>query len=195
MAGPPPARPIISLDLEGGRMAINFIDQGERRTTRRTAPREWKGWMVLVFMLAFFGVVIGVNAFMAHVAMSTFGGVDVDSSYRAGQMFERDVAMAETQDERHWRVDGKITQATDGTKSLDLAAHDSSGTPLSGLTATAQFTRPTARHLDRTVSVHEDEPGHFRGNVVLPPGQWDLVIELTRQGERQFRSINRIVIR
>jgi nitrogen fixation protein FixH len=195
MAAPPQARPIISSDPEGKRMAINFIDHGGGRATRRTAPREWKGWMVLVFMLAFFGVVIGVNAFMAHLAMSTFGGVDVDSSYRAGQMFERDVAMAETQDERHWRVDGKIRQASDGTKSLDLAARDSSGTPLSGLTATAQFTRPTDRRLDRAVAIHEDEPGHFRGDVVLPPGQWDLVIELTRQGERQFRSINRVVIR
>jgi nitrogen fixation protein FixH len=176
-------------------MSINFIGHGERREVRRAAPRQWTGWTVLVFMLAFFGVVIGVNAVMAHFAMSTFGGVDVDSSYRAGQMFERDVAMAETQDERHWRVDGKIKQAAGGTKSLDFSARDSNGAPLSGLTATAEFTRPTDRRLDRIVSIQEDEPGHFHGAVALPPGQWDLVIELTRQGERQFRSINRVVIR
>ena len=160
-----------------------------------TTPREWKGWMVLVFMLAFFGVVIGVNVVLAHFAISTFGGVDVDSSYRAGQMFERDVAMAETQNERHWRVDGKIRQAADGTKALDFAARDGNGTPLTGLTAMAEFTRPTDRRLDRSVSIHEDEPGRFHGEVALPPGQWDLIIELTRQGERQFRSINRVVIR
>jgi nitrogen fixation protein FixH len=176
-------------------MSINFTGHGERRTTPRTAPREWNGWTVLAFMLAFFGVVIGVNALMAHLAMSTFGGVDVDSSYRAGQMFERDVAMAETQDGRRWRVDGKIRQAADGTKTLDLAARDSSGAPLTGLTASAAFTRPTDRRLDRTVSLLEDEPGRFHGNAALPPGQWDLVIELTRQGERQFRSVNRVVIR
>jgi nitrogen fixation protein FixH len=176
-------------------MAINVIGHGERRSMRRTAPRQWSGWTVLVFMLGFFGVVIGVNVVMAHLAMSTFGGVDVDSSYRAGQMFEHDVAMAESQDERHWRVDGKIKQATDGTKTLELAARDSNGSPLTGLTATAEFTRPTDRRLDRTVSIREDEPGHFHGNVVLPPGQWDLVVELTRQGERQFRTINRVIVR
>jgi nitrogen fixation protein FixH len=176
-------------------MSTNFIGHGERRTAGRTAPRQWTGWTVLVFLLAFFGVVIGVNVVMARLAVSTFGGVDVDSSYQAGQKFERDVAMAEIQDERHWRVDGKIKQAADGTQTLDLAARDGDGAPLSGLTATAEFTRPTDRRLDRTISIEEDAPGHFHGAVALPPGQWDLVIELTRQGERQFRSVNRVVIR
>lgn len=176
-------------------MSIHLVDHGENLITRSTATREWKGWMVLAFMLAFFGVVIGVNAFMAHLAMSTFGGVDVASSYQAGQMFERDVAMAETQDERHWRIDGKITAAADGGKALDIAARDSTGAPLTGLTATAEFTRPTDRRLDRTLSIREDTPGHFHGNVALPAGQWDLIIELSRQGERQFRSVNRVVIR
>jgi nitrogen fixation protein FixH len=176
-------------------MSIHLVDRGENPITLGTSTREWKGWMVLAFMLAFFGVVIGVNAFMAHVAISTFGGVDVDSSYRAGQMFERDVAMAETQDERHWRVDGKITAAAAGGKALDIAARDSAGAALTGLTATAEFTRPTDRRLDRTVSIREDAPGHFHGDVALPAGQWDLIVELSRQGERQFRSVNRLVIR
>jgi nitrogen fixation protein FixH len=169
--------------------------ESENPAAQPAAPREWKGWMVLAFMLAFFGVVVGVNAFMAHAAFSTFGGVDVDSSYRAGQMFERDVAMAETQDERHWRVDGKITPTTDGTAALDFAARDKAGAVLTGLTARAEFTRPTDRRLDRAVSIREDAPGHFHGTVALLPGQWDLVIELARQDERQFRSVNRVIIR
>jgi nitrogen fixation protein FixH len=39
--------------------------------------------------------------FMAHAAISTFGGVETASSYHAGQMFERDVAMAKAQDAQH----------------------------------------------------------------------------------------------
>lgn len=160
-----------------------------------TAARELKGWMVFVFMIAFFGVVIGVNAFMAHEALSTFGGVDADSSYRAGQMFERDVAMAKLQDARHWTVDAKITRTTGATASLDIVARDRTGAPLTGLTATAEFARPTDRRLDRTVSIREDAPGRFHGSVALVVGQWELVIELARQGQRQFRSVNRVVIR
>jgi nitrogen fixation protein FixH len=110
-------------------------------------------------------------------------------------MFEHDVAMAETQGERHWLVNGRITPAADGTNAIDFAAHDQAGAPLTGLTATAEFSRPTDRRLDRTVSIHEDAPGHFHGSVALPPGQWDLVLELSRRGDRLFRSVNRVIIR
>jgi nitrogen fixation protein FixH len=62
--------------------------------------------------------------------------------------------------------------------------------------ATITFERPTDRRLDRPVPVSEDRPGHFRGDAEkISAGQWDLVIELSRQGERQFRSKNRIVLR
>ena len=161
----------------------------------RRPPREVTGSMMFALMVGFFAVIIGVNAFMAHEALSTFGGLETDSSYKAGQMFEHDVAMAEAQDARHWQVDAKVASAVDGDAVLDIAARDASGAPLTGMTATAVFARPTNQRLDRTVSVNEDAPGHFHGSADISAGQWDLIIELSRQGERVFRSKNRIVIR
>lgn len=157
-------------------------------------PRELTGWTVLYLILAFFAVIFGVNAFMAHEALSTFGGVETDSSYKAGQMFERDVAMAKAQDAQHWQVDARMTPAADGTTRIDIVAHDASGAPLTGLTATALFERPTDRRLDRTAVVSEGASGHFHGSAEIAAGQWDLVIELSRQGDRVFRSVNRIVV-
>ncbi len=158
-------------------------------------PREVTGWTVLGLMVAFFAVVIGVNAFMAHKALSTFGGVETDSSYRAGQTFERDVAMAQAQDARHWQIDAKVTAVVNGGALLDVAARDASGAPLAGMVATASFERPTDRRLDRAVAVREDAPGHFHGSADIADGQWDLVIELSRHGERVFRSKNRVFVR
>ena len=158
-------------------------------------PRELTGRMVLVGLLAFFAVVVGANGMLVHEALSTFGGVETDSSYRAGQLFERDVAMARAQDAQHWRVEASVTPAADGSALLDIVALDGAGLAVAGIAATARFERPTDRRLDRSVAVSEDAPGHFRGSAAISPGQWDLVIELTRQGERQFRSKNRIVLR
>ena len=158
-------------------------------------PRELTGRMVLVGLLAFFAVVVGANGMLVHEALSTFGGVETDSSYRAGQLFERDVAMARAQDAQHWRVEASVTPAADGSALLDIVALDGAGLAVAGIAATARFERPTDRRLDRSAAVSEDKPGHFRGSVAISPGQWDLVIELTRQGERQFRSKNRIVLR
>jgi nitrogen fixation protein FixH len=153
------------------------------------------GLMVLGFMIAFFVIIVGVNVFMAHAAISTFGGVETASSYQAGQMFERDVAMAKAQDAQHWRVDAKLTRAADGTTLIDITAHDGAGAPVSGVAASAQFARPTNRRLDRTIMVGQTGPGHFVGNADLAAGQWDLVIELSRQDERLFRSKNRVVLK
>jgi nitrogen fixation protein FixH len=38
-------------------------------------------------------------------------------------------------------------------------------------------------------------PGRFSGVVTPSPGQWDLVIELSRDGERLFRSKERVILR
>lgn len=151
--------------------------------------------MVLVGLLALFGVVLGANGMLVHQALSTFGGVEVDSSYRAGQLFERDVAMAKAQEARHWRVEAKVTSAADGSALLDIVARNEAGAAIADVDATATFERPTDRRLDRSVAISQSSPGHFRGSAAISPGQWDLVIELWRQGKRQFRSENRVVLR
>jgi len=165
------------------------------RLSHSSPPRELTGRMVLVGLLAFFAVVLGANGMLVHEALSTFGGVETDSSYRAGQLFERDVAMAKAQDAQHWRVEASVTPAVNGSARLDIVARDPAGTAVAGIDATATFEHPTDRRLDRSVAVSEDRPGHFRGSAAISPGQWDLVIELSRRGERQFRSKNRIVLR
>lgn len=161
----------------------------------RKHQRELTGRMVLVCLLAFFEVVFGVNGVMVHKALSTFSGIETESSYQAGQMFEHDVAMAKAQDAQHWQIDAKVRPAADGSAHLDVLAHNAAGAVLTGMDATAKFERPTDRRLDRTVAVSEDAPGHFSGSTAISAGQWDLVIELSRQGERLFRSKNRVVVR
>ena len=128
----------------------------QTRTPRGTRPREMTGRTVFALLTAFFGVVIGANAFLAHEALSTFGGVEIDSPYRAGQLFEREVAMAKAQDAQHWQIDAKVTPAVNGSTRLDILARDAAGVPLLGMTATALFARPTDRRLDRAVAVIED---------------------------------------
>ena len=57
----------------------------------RTPSRQLTGRTVLVWLVAFFGVVFAVNAVMIHAAISTFGGVETASSYKAGLAFEQEV--------------------------------------------------------------------------------------------------------
>ena len=151
--------------------------------------------MVLVYLLTFFGVVTGINGVMIYEALSTMRGVDTESTYQAGRMFEQDIAMLKAQNARHWQVDAKLTPAPDGTRRLDVVARDEAGDVLTGMAASASFERPTDRGLDRKFALAEDSPGQFHGRTDLIPGQWDLVIEISRQGQQLFRSKNRVVLK
>ena len=61
-----------------------------------------------------------VNAVLVRAAISTFGGVETASSYKAGLQFEHEVAVAERQDALHWQVDGKLTRNGAGEAVLDV---------------------------------------------------------------------------
>ncbi|HEY2135353.1 MAG TPA: FixH family protein [Xanthobacteraceae bacterium] len=157
--------------------------------------KEVTGRTVLVCLVAFFGVVFAVNAVMVRAAISTFAGVETESSYQAGFTFTRDVAEARSQDALHWRVDARLTPLGNGNTRLQVEARDAAGRRLGGLVATARFVHPTDERGDRAVPLEESQPGEFRGSADAVAGQWDLVLELARDGTRVFRSKNRVVVR
>ena len=164
-----------------------------RGTGRR--PRELTGRTVLFCLVAFFAVVASVNAVMMTAAVTTFSGVETANSYQAGVTFAREEAAAEAQESRHWRVNSLLRSQANGLTQVELSAQDRAGQPLAGLEATVSLVHPNDRRLDRPVTMRANAPGRFRGAVTFSPGQWDLVIELSRDGERLFRSKERIILR
>jgi nitrogen fixation protein FixH len=168
---------------------------GQRSGALPDRPRELTGRTVLICLISFFGVVFAVNAVMVRAAVSTFGGLETASSYQAGLNFARDMAAASAQSARHWRIDARLLPQPDATMHIELSAHDQIGQPLAGLAATVMLIHPTDRRLDHAVEMHSDGAGRFHGAAAPAPGQWDLVIELTRDDERLFRSQKRIALR
>ena len=152
------------------------------------------GRTVLVWLVAFFGIVAVVNVVMIRAAVSTYGGLETESSYQAGLAFARETADARAQDALHWRVDARLTPTRDGT-TLVIDARDADGRPLAGLAATARLVHPTDQRDDHAVDLRETRPGELSGTAAAAAGQWDLVIELARDGTRVFRSKNRVMLR
>lgn len=158
------------------------------------SPTEVTGRMVLVGLVVFFAVVAGANAVLIYAAISTFGGLETESSYRAGLAFAREAAAAQAQDARHWDVTAK-TARDGGATVVEMTARDSFGRPVPDLQAKAELAHPTDRRADVAVPLVGYGPGLFRGEAAAGAGQWDLVIELSRDGERLFRSRNRVMLR
>jgi nitrogen fixation protein FixH len=166
----------------------------ETSRPKRT-PRELTGFKVLLWLLAFFGVVFAVNGVLVQAAISTFGGVETASSYKAGLQFERDVAVAQRQDALHWQIGGKLTRDGAGHAMLDIDARDANGAPLAGLSAQALLAHPADERLDRAFELTRSGAGKFHGQVQAQPGQWELLLDLYRGDERLFRTRSRVTLR
>jgi len=158
-------------------------------------PREVTGLTVLLWLVAFFGVVFVVNGIMVKAATSTFGGVETSSSYKAGQMFEQEVARAEKQDAQHWQVAGTLTRDKAGEAVLDITARDERGAPVTGLSAKARLAHPADERLDHVIALAGAGTGEFRGQTAAAAGQWELIVDLYRDDDRVFRSRSKIVLK
>jgi nitrogen fixation protein FixH len=152
--------------------------------------------MVLVILLAFFGTVIAVNVTMMKLAIATLPGTEVDSAYSASIGYEKEILAAQDQAARDWRVDAHIVRGRDGGATLEVAAHDKDGHPLSGLAFIGRLERPTDKRADLAMALAEVTSGVYRGSVgAVAPGQWDLVIEGDAVGgRRMFLSKNRVML-
>ena len=78
---------------------------------------------------------------------------------------------------------------------IEILANDAGDQPLRDIVALVRLAHPTDRRLDQTVEMTAEGAGHFRGTAAFAAGQWDLVIDLDRGGERMFRSRNRVILR
>ena len=119
--------------------------------------------------------------------------MEAASSYQAGLKFGEEAAAARAQNERHWQVKANVRLS--GSEALfDIDARDAAGHPITGLTATASLHHPANARGDRPVTLSEETAGPFPRATPAAAGQWDLVVELSRDGERVFRSRSRLVL-
>lgn len=155
-------------------------------------PRRITGTMVLLGLLAFFAVVMTVNVIMARYAVSTFAGLETESSYKAGLTFSKESSAADAQEARHWSVDVDLETPAGTARTVDLKVMDASGTPLANLVADGRFAHPTDARRDVVLDLVPLGGGRYEAKTDAGPGQWDLVIDFSQGGERLFRSKNRV---
>lgn len=159
------------------------------------APKPLTGRKVLFMLIAFFGVILGVNLVMMRLAIQTLPGTEVDSAYSASLAYEKEIVAARDQNARNWTVDAHVERSGQGGATLRVEARDNTGRPMSGLKFQGRFERPTDRRADLPVVLAETGIGIYRGSApVIAAGQWDLVLEGVAAGQRMFLSKNRVLL-
>jgi nitrogen fixation protein FixH len=144
--------------------------------------RKLTGWHVLAIFVGGFGIIIGVNLFMAYNAVSTFPGMEVSSSYADSQSFDERRA---AQEALGWNA--SIELPGDGTLVLHMV--DDQGVPVAPAELTALLTRPTSRENDQLLDLARVN-GAFVAPADLEDGQWRLRLTgLARDGTEYRHNI------
>ncbi|WP_428642669.1 FixH family protein [Roseibium sp.] len=159
-------------------------------------PKPLTGRTVLFWLLGFFGVIFAANAVFIYLALGSFPGVVVESSYEAGQAYNQEIAAAKDQEKLNWQVSGEFVRTGDGAGKLVVSAADADGSPLYGVELQALLRNPVHDGADVEVAFTADGGGRYVGEVEnLAAGNWTLVLEINRDGERKFKSENRIFVK
>lgn len=157
--------------------------------------REVTGTTVLICFVGFFGVVATVNGIMMHAAITTFAGTETSSSYKAGLAYRQEEAAASAQSALNWQVDGRIIRAPSGEAVLTVDVKDTKRAPVYDIDITARLTHPLNARLDHDISLSRAADSSFRGVTDATAGQWTLIIEMSRGGERVYRTKSRVVLK
>lgn len=136
--------------------------------TGRSA-REFTGLHMLLLAIAFFGIIIGVNATMAVVAVKSWTGLVVENSYVASQEFEEKRLAHEAQRRAGWTPELAYTSGIISLRVTDAATHAVDLAEVSVL-----INRPVGGHDDLALALRRGSDGIYRADAVLPPGIWEV---------------------
>ena len=152
--------------------------------------KEIKGGHVLAMLLAFFGVIIGVNLVMAYFANSTWSGLVVENGYVASQEFDKNLAKARAQEALGWNV-GFAFDKND----IRVTFADAKGQKIDSLTLTGRLQRTVTDKEDQVLTFGWMGSGVYSAPARLAPGLWEVEINGKGDGVADYHKIFRFVVK
>ncbi|MCT4655946.1 MAG: FixH family protein [Cohaesibacter sp.] len=156
--------------------------------------KQLTGKHVLMWVLGFFGVMFVANGFFIYYANTSWPGVEVESSYKEGKIYDEKLEQARQQEERAWHVDAQLKRSS-GQVFLVIEAKDKLGNALSGLDIKAEVGRPITDSQDHKLELVAEGNGIYKADVgTLDPGRWRVKISAFEKDELKFKSVGQTTL-
>ncbi len=148
------------------------------------------GWHVLAGMVAFFGVIIAVNAVFLTLALRSYPGEVSVTPYEDGLAYNSRLAQQARQARLGWRA---AARAEPGAVLVEIA--DRVGRPVDGVTLRGRLQRPATQAGRIDIAFSEVAPGRYRAEAAADAGAWDLWVQATDDQGRLFEAERRLTWR
>lgn len=182
-----------------------FRKRGQSMADAQIRQKRPDGWWYPWIFVAGFAIVLVVNATMIFFATTTFNGLETADPYEKGVAYNKEIAAADAQAALGWSgefivadVRPAAEEGRQATVRFRVLAKD--GSPVDGLTVTAELRRPTKAGMDQKVDLLPAAPGEYSAVVTVPlAGLWDVRVVSSRgvgtPAEQMFRLSSRITLR
>lgn len=158
-------------------------------TNSAQEPREFTGRHMLAIMLAFFGVIIGVNVLMATLANTSWTGLVVENTYVASQEFNEKARAGRAQAALGWKSELTIAG---GEVRYRLA--DAAGKAVALHGVKVLFRHPAYETEDETVVLSAGATQEFAARHTPKDGVWIVEIDADAGLAGPYREIRRIMV-
>jgi nitrogen fixation protein FixH len=146
-------------------------------STPPRAPFTVKGWHVAAGVVAFFVVIIGVNAVFLTMAYRTHPGQVAPRPYEAGLLYNAELERLRVQEALGWRAALEARP-----EAVMVLLRDRDGQPLRGLKVTATLLRPATEEGRSELNLTETAPGQYVGTQAGLSGVFDARVDATGGG-------------
>ncbi|MEO0465645.1 MAG: FixH family protein [Pseudomonadota bacterium] len=131
--------------------------------------RELKGGHVLLWLLAFFGVMFAVNGVFLYQAIVSFPGEDIPKSYLQGLQYNDVLAARSAQADLGWRAEMGVE---DGA--LLVRLNDTENAPISGRVVVGGIRHSATTAMDTPLVFRAAGGGLYAASLAdLPSGHWE----------------------
>jgi nitrogen fixation protein FixH len=143
--------------------------------------KSFTGYHMTIILVAFFGVIIAVNFYMARVALGTFGGTVVNNSYVASQKYNKWLDQARAQLRLGWSVEATLTARR------NILVRVESDKAVASLSVQGSARHPLLGLQQRTLHFASSGDGRLQSVEALPAGRWIVDLEI-QGGDHPYRK-------
>lgn len=145
-------------------------------TERTSEGRQITGRTVFIALLGFFGVMLIANGIFTYLAVTTFGGLVSNDTYRKGLEYNKQLTAEARQQQLGWTASLELARRGE---EIRFTLEDKDGDPVSGRLVRVRVGRPATDKFDRTISLRETSPGTYTQDIGLPgAGNWLASLEV-----------------
>lgn len=151
---------------------------------------QFTGRHMLLIMVAFFGVVISVNALMAVLAVKSWTGLVVPNSYVASQGFDKETARRM----QALNAGAKAEVVQEGAY-VSVTFKGRSGEALEADQLVLTVGHPVDPDLDRKLTLKAAGDGLYKTDEALPAGTWVGEVSATLKGYGDWVQPVRLLVK